>query len=775
MSGYSEFVYCEITLALRATPATTKTFYFSNRVVENDSVPFKYQPLLKSYNVGAGISGYTPKDTFGSVILDNEYSSHKEQFRFSDYLEEYEIIGQEIKFYSAYNEDVTGNDTLFWTDLVSSYSYNTSNKTLSLTLKSSVLPKDIITYVVDNSWVSGFSGSLGKPLPFVIGQDVQVKPVLMRGWQYQQDFGYATTLSDSFTVNGVQKYLAKDIDDRYKEVKSIDQTTAFYEWANDSSGGYVQLHDGEMASRINYDSANPYIATRLVVRVEGHSGNTGLTIAGEIVARIYKRRDDTGKPTYEALEEIRINKTDYPAATWNSTTEFLLRFEFTKPLVMTHESGYFVSLQCTESSAGGTLRACTRDETGRVIQFRNDSSRNNLDSWQAGTVTSGTTQETAHTFIMHFLGVEFTDWALTFPGLYVNNLGLSPAFFKAEADPIEALNFPSDDKFDLADLDLIVEVDGIRDNSLGTITGVANNLMTDAVSILKLLSYEWSGTSWASSGKWDGTTHIGTHGETNQSITPNYLRVLTGKTSGITRKNNLISDIARNMQCLITQNGIRQYSAFFIGTSSTASQTIYANECKTISFSATDQNAIITRALMFYNRKVEDENKGLTLFDQQQRNYGAFLLYTHDDGGTGQTLLADSYDLYGNREMQNTDFNWIDNATYAGNVLNILLRRHDMPHMFVTFDVPRVKNEDGSVTPMALGTVFNLKTPELPSNDGTTMYNNFNPAGETNTQNNHRADSYKCQLVQFSVIKNENEMTYIRHVARVILSSQDVT
>lgn len=776
MSGLSEFTYCKITLALRATPATTKTFYFSNRVVENDSVPFKFQPLLKSYSCGAGISGYLPKDTFGTVILDNQFSNHQEQFRFTDYLEEYEIIGQEIEFYRSYDEDLTTNGALIWRDRVSSYNYSTSNKTLSLTLKSNVLSKDLITYIVDNDWLNPVEGSLGKPLPFVIGEDVQVKPVLMTdsgGLGTTQQFGYATVLGDTFQVGGVQKYLAKDDQDRYVEVKSTASTsTAFYQWSNDSSGGYVALHDGEMASRINYDSSNVYIATKLIVRCEGATTNVGRTIEGEIVARIYKRRGDTGKPTYDPVDEIRINKTDFSSGQWESTSEFLAKFDLTKPLVMSHEHGYFVSLQVTQSPDNGLLRASTRDESGRVIQFRNDESRSNLDSWQAGTVTSGTTQETGHTFIMHFTGVTFTDYADGNSGVYVNDLGLAPAYVQANASAETLL---SDDRFKLKDLDLVFEIDGIRDTSSGTITGVNNTIITDAKSILYLLDFYYNGTSWVTSSTFNSGSHSATHAQTTNPAST-YYRVLKGKTSGITRKEQLISEIARNSQCLITTTGTRKYGAFFIGQSIPSYQTIYAQDCRTITFSATDQNAIITRALMFYDKKVIDENKNITLFDQQQRNYGSFLLYTHDDGGTGQSLLANAFDLYGDREMQNTDFNFIGDTTSAENVLNVLLRRHDMPHMFVTIDLPHSKFEDGSILAMDIGTVFTLNTPEMPSNQGSTSYDNFNPASRTNTTAyNYRADSYKCQVAQRTITKNENEALYTRLVCRVILSSQDVT
>jgi len=777
MSGYSEFVYCKITLTLRSNPAITKVFYFSNRIIENDSVPFKFQPLLISYNVGHGISGYIPKDTFGTVILDNEFSNHQEQFRFSDYLKEYEIIGQNIEFYISYNEDLTTNATLFWTDKISSFNYNISNKTLNLALKSTVLSKDLITYICDNSWVSSFNGSLGKPLPFIIGQNVQVKPILMRSWDYQQDFGYATTLADDFIVEGVQKVLVKDDVDRYVEVSSpADVTTALYQWANDSSGGYVALHDGEMASRINYDSSNPYVVTGFVIRCEGSASNVGRTIEGEIVVRLYKIRESTGKPQKQAIEEFRIDKTNYSNATWESTSEFLIRQDLSKPIVMSHEHGYFISVQVTNSPDGGRLRASTRVESGRVIQYRNDESRGNLDSWQAGNVTSGSAQETSRTFIMHFFGVKFTDLVSTQAGVYTNNLGLAPAVLRADSDPLDAFSFPNDDLYNLSDLDLIFEVNGIKENTTGAITGVPNvGVLTATTHILKLLSFEWSGSSWLPNNKWNSTIYSQTHGETDQSITPIYLRTLNGATQGITRKNSLIADIARNTQCLIVQNGIQQYGAFFIGTSSTASQTIYADECRTLTFSATDQNAIITRALMFYNRKIEDENKGLTLIDQQKRNYGNFILYTHDDGGVGQSLLEDTHALYGDHEMDNTDFNWLSNTTHAQNVLNVLLRRHDMPHAFVTFEVPRIKEEDLSYNIMVVGQVFNLVTPELPSTQGTTTYNNFNPASKTNTQGNYRADTYKCQVIQVNDIKNQNSMAFTRYVARIILSSQDVT
>lgn len=777
MTLVKEFIYCKIDFALRATPATILTYYFSTRVIENDSVNFKFKPLLISFNCGAGIDGYSPKDSFGSVTLDNSYSNFNEQFRLSDLLKNYEIIGQQIEFYTAHNEtDLTNNSSLIWQDRISSYSINVEAQTLSLSLKSSVLLNDKITYELDNTWIHPVEGSLGNPVPFVVGENIQVKPILMNtdgGVSITVRFAYATIFKNKFPVGGIKKILAKNDSGDYVEVKSVADyvTSNFYQWANDASGGYVALHDGEMASRINYDSANVYIATSLIVRVEGSSANIGRTIEGEIVARIYKRRNKTGKPQRQAIAEIRINKTDFSQSAWESTDEFLITFYFNNAIVMDHAFDYFVSLEVTNSPDGGRLRASTRNEAGRVIQFRNDPDRGNKNSWQSGTVTSGTTQETAHTFIMHFKGIEFKDFPDGVSYAESNANGLAPAMVYV----LNSGDVPTDpENFKAQTLDFILEIDGIQDNAGAIAGGDYSGTLNAGNHILKLLTFEYDGTNWIDSGKFSNT-HSNTHNETNNTGGGNYLRTLGGKTLGTITRSQLISDIARSLQCLITQVGNRKFGAFFFGQSVTPTQTITADKIKTFSFAATDQSAIITSATIFYEPIVNNDNKGLDLNTNKPPNFNKALTLKHDDGGDGETLLANTYALYGERELQNSNFNFLKSEASALNSLKVLLRRHDMPHAFIIFEIPEFYFSNGTYTALDVGEVFNIETPELPSEQGTTTYNNFNPESKTNTIDNFRANRYRCQIVQREYIKAVNKNFIVKYTARVILSTNDVT
>jgi hypothetical protein len=773
MTGYNEFCFVKLTFRSRTTPATTKDYYFSNREIINDSEPFKYYPLLKSYNVGGALSNYVPRDNVGSVILDNQYSNLMQGKRISDLLQDWEIIGQTVEFYESYNEDLTANASLIWRDQIAGSKYNANNKTITLNCKSNVLPKHNITYEIEPDWLNMPQGSIGKPLPLVIGEDVEVKPIVLGdsgSGGTIGNFGYATIFDDDFVVGGVQKYKAKDDNGNYKQIANpASASTSFYQWSNDASGGYIPLHDGEMASRINYDSANIYIATAIRIRVEGASANVGRTIEGEIVARIYKRREDTGKPSSQAIQEIRLNKADYSTEI-QSTSEWILTFPLEKPLVMSHTHGYFVSLQCTQSPDNGLLRASTRNESGRVVQFRNDPSRDNKDSWQAGTQTSGTTQETAKTFIMSFRGVFFTDYPSSAP--YTNKEGLSLAYFNAVSEG----NF-MDTQFNLMDLDLIVEVNGIIDNAGALAGGGYTGIITACTHIIKLITYQWNGSTWTDSGLFISSLHSSTHVETENGAGTSYLRVLTGRTTGTTRADKLITDLAREMQMLVCPTGDRRFGLFFIGTTSSASQTIYLNEMKTLTYAGSDQGTIVNSALAFYDKKVEDQNKGLDLIDLQKRNYGSYLSYRFNDGGTGQAISANSYNLYGERQLAKKEFDWIANSTHMANVLKVILRRHDIPPQFITFEIPYFKVESGDVVSMDIGTVFNVATPELPSDDGTTTDNSFNPENKANTQESgsYRADLYKCQLVNREHVKAENEMMIIRYTAKLITSSNDVT
>jgi hypothetical protein len=324
----------------------------------------------------------------------------------------------------------------------------------------------------------------------------------------------------------------------------------------------------------------------------------------------------------------------------------------------------------------------------------------------------------ADAYIFGFNGLVFTDSASS----AANSQGLGYASFEVTCSTTAASESDSVDDTDLLNLDYVVEIDGLKDDSGGTITSSANSIITAPHYIAKLITQRFSGGAWANPYV-TTSEHSGTHTALTSTTSPFY-RKAQGRSTGRATVRDLLSAIMRETYCTLTQFpsdytettiptplGIYAY-----GTTEASQATFTDDDMQVISHNVQGRDSVINRVQMSYAPLLT--NADFTEFISQggDRNYSALLDMGHNDGGKGQAVSADSEDVWGERLLADNRFNFIKDARSARGVTMCLLTDCEQPKEFIVFTTPYWK-----ASALHLMHLITLQTAHLPAYFGTSI------------------------------------------------------
>ncbi len=219
------YFWAEVTLA-NLSDATTETLYLINR--ESALSPFfndQARPLIVSIQgIGSEMRLDVPTSVTGSLVLDNTPGSFSYERRLSDLFERKTPVNQQVVFktkVSTSTEDtISGGETLL-TTICSSWQADPSANMLRLELESEPISRRIVTkQITTDAFPLAPQSSIGKTLPVVFGQDVEVRPfaVDQTTTPNTNDYAYATELNTKFVVGGFQTMFARNIFGTYTQL-----------------------------------------------------------------------------------------------------------------------------------------------------------------------------------------------------------------------------------------------------------------------------------------------------------------------------------------------------------------------------------------------------------------------------------------------------------------------------------------------------------------------------------------------------------------------------
>lgn len=756
-----------VSFALKDSTGATTTINCSNSAEINDGGT--YYPILKGISgVSADMGAHLPLSQGGAIILDNSPGSFGYERRFSDLLERLRIIDTEVTIYGAEtaidDTSIVDGFNQLYKARVQRWSYDVEGESLNIQIASAPIRKQVMTKIVDSvSFPSAPDSSLGRHLPIVIGDAVDVLPVLISAeGDASPDFAYASTLADDFISGGVQAYYAKNDLGRYVEVASAGTTsTILFGNANESGKNFTDMLYGSTQNdvrAVKFTATTGCILTHVSYRVrwDGSAADTG--------AMFFQiRRDDlvqNNTPT-RAPGTIIGRATYYLGNMSGSAGTQDLEAAWEQPIVISPGESYYLvtwaelELQsplypiqwyfdnAVTETGYQTIFSITPE--GQWIESSSASERGKKQYWQLyGAVLTDTTYSSPDSEGLGFAKFEITQRA-------------APTGF---SNP------------DLTKLGMIVAVNGLLDNGAGDITGAASTLIERPDHALMLLDKEWDGSAWdGASGRIDSTAHSASHAALSAS-TNRYYRKIAGRSEGRATVEQICEAIAENagVRLALTNSTTAGQSlgVYVWGTEIASSATFTDETARVLTVEQRGTETIVNRIAMYFDRKLRELDIVSGSSEGAFRNYAKTVDWTVGTNTIATALAGESQDVFGVRPLAESSFDWLNDTASAEVMASYFMSVYAKPHTFVTFEVPMFRAWDLNVLDVvtvihpALSAYFGTSSlGTAPSYDG-------DPADPGLGQYLKRAKSYRAQIEGRALNFNFGDIPTIRLTCRIL-------
>lgn len=776
----AEFDFKDLTTGSTVTVKATNCPTFSRS-------DFSYFPIIKTVsNLGVKMAEFIPEDSASSIILNDKRGTLGEGLRFSDYLDRYTLIKQEVRISIGQTTltdfDPASDTTEVWRAVVSEcrVSKSAGGETVTVSLVRAALPNYVATKEINLSQFPNCSGEfLGRVLPVVFGEDVQAVPIPVNNQEASgyTDFAYATTLGTQFKNGGVQRYLAKDHTGAYVPVLSAGTTTTAISPINKAFSTLVSGHVSSPAITSDeiaygFTLSSGYLLSGLKFWVFSIDPGTLLTVGGYITVSIYAEdlgdRFDIDGRRYpgQKIAEGKVNfstLTSIGASTISGTTynKYEVNVGLDEPAVCA-AGRYFVSFKRETASIVQSYLIGQLEGFGGHVWY--DQNYN---------LTSGQWRSTEDTDdrepFAQLFGVDLDDYPTpnTVPNQTVtseiSSTGLGHSQFRASRRTGGSLTKPI-----LNDLDLIVEVDGLKDSSTGEVTGTNNKQIITAQDAIAMLCRKWNGSTWGAT-NFDYSKFSASHAAAFAS-TGAYYRKIAGKTSGRAVAKDLIAELARNSNSRVVSfpGGASSVGVYAWGAVHSVVKTFTDEETELVGVQYLGTSTIINQVLMAYANRLTGIDVKLSTSDGRFKNYNGII----DSAARGLNQLSTtrSQSIYGFQELANNTYDWIDDESSAIANVRALLAQFQVPRILVTFRVPYFGNED--LDPMD---VVRLTSPGIPAFFGTNPearypINTANNAAVDLTRGHYwkRAQSRLLQITGLDLQYNENSPSLLTVTGQVL-------
>jgi hypothetical protein len=339
---------------------------------------------------------------------------------------------------------------------------------------------------------------------------------------------------------------------------------------------------------------------------------------------------------------------------------------------------------------------------------------------RAGTENNESTNQFAvfvpdQTLKVDFFGLAMTD-APTGAVTNDEGLGYSRFFTNQSAAPL------GQTLVDTESIDWVLNVTGIQDDGLGTLSGLANRTLQQPQHIAELLFSNWDGASWQL-GDFDQTINSATHIVFSDINNPFY-RIINGRAEGRVTVQRLLSDVCKNSLSRIVRvsSASNRVGLYAWGDADSPSLIFSDDDARMIRYTSGGLESVINVATMLHRPTLSTEEFIDVIGQGGQAGYASYTELTPNDGGLGQELAADSLTLFGRRELADNVYTLVgddfDSTTdpSAENVLEGILRQGTLPSEFVDYEV--LNRDYPGIAPMQLG---KIRFPELPSAGGSSV------------------------------------------------------
>ncbi len=749
-----------VSFALKDSTGATTTINCSNSAEIDDGST--YYPILKSISgVSADMGAYMPLTQGGTIVLDNSPGSFGYERRFSDLLDRLRIIDTEIVIYGARTaiDDTTIVDgfTQIYKARVQRWSYDVEGDSLSIQIASAPVRKQVMTKIVDAvTFTDAPTRALGKHLPVVIGQNVEVTPIVVNvKYPEAPVWGYATTLSTDHEVGGIQNYWARNAQGEFVEVVSAAATSTILAGHANVSGKNHAGYGANAVTAHKFSPADGYILTQVGLRIYKASGTDNGTM------RFQMRMDDLvqNQVPFDAPGTV-IGETQVQLSGLSSAAgEYDLLAAWDRPVVIAAGVSVYLVYWLEPESGDPTTSPVEKYYDGAITEqaYTTVYTTEPDGLWTAGAAL--TKQQ-----FWQLYGVVLTDTV----SILGDEDGLGYASFTATQAAA-----PTDyTEPDLTTLDMVVTVNGLLDNGSGDITGVASSLIERPDHALMLLDKEWDGAAWdGASGRIDDTKYSATHAALDAS-TNRYYRKVAGRTHGRATVEQIMEEVAKNSGVRLalanSTTAGKSLGVYVWGEEISSSATFTDENSRVLSIEQRGTETIVNRVAMHFDLKMRDLKIEDGSAEGGFRNYAQTINWTDGTNSIATALCSESQTVFGVRPLAESAFDWLNDSASAEVMAAYFMSLYGKPHSYVTVEVPMFSAETLEVL-----SVITIIHPALSAYFGTSSLGKApsyggDPGDPGLGQYLKRAKSYRAQIEGKSLYFNLGDIPTIRLTCRIL-------
>lgn len=740
-----------------------------------------YYPILKSIgSVGFRMGEYLPQKITGDIILDCSYNSFSYQRRFIDLLERYEIVDQPVSVYvartSLTDTDPVSDAELVYSAKVLNWRLDAQSGDMTIVLDGQTIPNDRVARVIDNNFLDTVSLSLvssgmldaprvstGKSVPLVFGSGVDIRPIQISNAEVDTVptstyWAYATTYEARFVPSGIVSYHVKNRNGIYYEVSNpASNTTAVYSQNATSEVSQAPTYFQNLGNAL---SSSKYVVTGGKMKFwyfNNISWNAGEN--SKFIFSIYEKHPISGMPLIE-IGRAEVLKEDYETDIRGSSA-FFVTFWFPSPVVCNSDNGYiFVFNQTNDTTAGLGSTDLVPIVTDSVLtgDYYLLDQTSTSQGWRK---IAGTTN---YYFDYELYGVRFDDSPSPLFGYDSDGKGLSTV----KASSRFYIGAVETGGPDMADLDFIVRVNGMKDDASGGITGAANTLITGPHHCLQMLGYQHDGTSWNSS-LFDATLY--SEGQ-NLFSAGNwaYARYIGGRTSGRALLPDLIADICYNTA---TRIGYWPKEEGYLGTwmwgaTAYSQATFTEKNSKIISVDNYGSATVVNRPRMAFDNDLTRLNTLTGTAEGDYQDYSKNLDWSSSQGSLQASISSVSFSNFGPKYLGNETFDWVNTEVTASVVAQSFAAIYAKPHTLVNLETNYSDSKD-----LRLLDIVNIQHPDLPAYYGTSpdAHPGTFSATELELNSGHllrRAQTYRAQVESKEYDLNTDSYPLVKLICRLL-------
>lgn len=736
------------------TDGTSKTFYFSTRPVL-DSTATTYYPIILSVSaIGQDHDRLAPANRTGSVTLYDGMNSFGVERKFSDFLQRYSFVDQTIEIYiqsTAIDTETFSLPSSNWKGKITDI--QRSGAEITISAESRVFKRKPITRRISpTDFTAAPLKSAGKHLPIILGSNVQVSPVLItaEGPAESNEWAYATTYKNTFGNIGIQAYYVKDEEGDFREVLSAASTSTPVA----TLAKATTTHQSDEAD----------IAISFLSGIGGASNNNVITHASvwwypvgapftDGVTFIYEIWEDTLPSIADVLgEKVGEGTRYYSSQSWSAETE--VEICFSKPIITKQDVGYYLVTKVREDTTSITNYFVRSAKSSTTSYLKFDEAQN---QWVLFTDNE---------WFYSIYGAAFTDTPT--PSSNFTNEGLGASTFEVEqrAAPT-GMTLP-----DISKLEWVVEVNGLKDDGSGSVSGTPGTLFTRPDQAIFALSYEWGGSSFSASGDWYSP------GASSPYTNPS--RSVGGALEGEVFFEDAVRQICENSASRVYQRNDGYLVVYAWGSHLDLSLRLGPHECRVENWTVLDPSNVINSVRMSYAHSLIYFNELRAAIDDIPGDYTGYLTLNSTDV-QGAVILGTSETLYGKRYLDNSVFPLINDSTSARSVAISYLAQFRHPPVYCDVIVPYDPvysygpNFDPATDLQPLE-VIEVTHPEFPAYFGSSYSSKLPDYSGTLVEVNSgydymRAETYRMQIESRAIEFSTGSAPVIRWRCRVLTNA----